>query len=56
MMYWLCAASFLWLSSGIAFAFENEQFSSKTIEAVITDNPYYDAITYADLSDFFMYG
>ena len=32
---------------------EKEQFSKKTIDAVITDPPYYDAIAYADLSDFF---
>lgn len=32
---------------------EKEQFNSKEITAVITDPPYYDAIAYADLSDFF---
>ena len=29
------------------------QFGNKEISAVITDPPYYDAIAYADLSDFF---
>jgi putative DNA methylase len=32
---------------------EREQFAEKSITAVITDPPYYDAIAYADLSDFF---
>ncbi|MBA4124438.1 MAG: DUF1156 domain-containing protein [Acidobacteria bacterium] len=32
---------------------EKEQFSAKSITAVVTDPPYYDAIAYADLSDFF---
>jgi putative DNA methylase len=32
---------------------EKEQFPKKSITAVITDPPYYDAIAYADLSDFF---
>jgi len=32
---------------------DKEQFSEKFITAVITDPPYYDAIAYADLSDFF---
>jgi putative DNA methylase len=32
---------------------EKEQFSEKSITAVVTDPPYYDAIAYADLSDFF---
>ncbi len=32
---------------------EREQFPAKSIEAVITDPPYYDAIAYADMSDFF---
>jgi len=31
----------------------HQQFESKSINAVITDPPYYDAIAYADLSDFF---
>ena len=29
------------------------QFQKKSLEAVVTDPPYYDAIAYADLSDFF---
>jgi len=32
---------------------EKNQFANKYITAVITDPPYYDAIAYADLSDFF---
>lgn len=32
---------------------DKSQFSDKFITAVITDPPYYDAIAYADLSDFF---
>jgi len=32
---------------------EKTQFSEKFITAVVTDPPYYDAIAYADLSDFF---
>lgn len=32
---------------------EKEQFKAKEITAVVTDPPYYDAIAYADLSDFF---
>lgn len=32
---------------------EKEQFPEKFITAVVTDPPYYDAIAYADLSDFF---
>ena len=32
---------------------EKEQFPEKSITAVVTDPPYYDAIAYADISDFF---
>ena len=32
---------------------DRSQFEKKTITAVITDPPYYDAIAYADLADFF---
>lgn len=32
---------------------ENNQFNLKSLSAVVTDPPYYDAIAYADLSDFF---
>jgi adenine-specific DNA methylase len=32
---------------------EKEQFAIKSITAVVTDPPYYDAMAYADLSDFF---
>lgn len=42
------AASFAHASSG-----EKSQFAAKTLTAVVTDPPYYDAIAYADISDFF---
>ncbi|OGX88066.1 hypothetical protein BEN47_09980 [Hymenobacter lapidarius] len=32
---------------------DNSQFAAKYLNAVVTDPPYYDAIPYADLSDFF---
>jgi putative DNA methylase len=32
---------------------DKNQFAKKSIDAVITDPPYYDAVAYADLSDFF---
>lgn len=32
---------------------EKGQFAAKTLTAVVTDPPYYDAIAYADISDFF---
>lgn len=32
---------------------EQEQFARKSMTSVVTDPPYYDAIAYADLSDFF---
>jgi adenine-specific DNA methylase len=32
---------------------DKEQFDLKSLDAVVTDPPYYDAIAYADLSDFF---
>ena len=32
---------------------EKEQFPHKSLTAVVTDPPYYDAIAYADISDFF---
>lgn len=32
---------------------DRSQFDKKSISAVVTDPPYYDAIAYADLSDFF---
>lgn len=32
---------------------DKNQFEPKSIDAVITDPPYYDAIAYADISDFF---
>jgi len=41
-------ASFANSSSG-----DKMQFDEKSITAVVTDPPYYDAIAYADLSDFF---
>ena len=42
------SANFANASSG-----DKLQFEEKTITAVVTDPPYYDAIAYADLSDFF---
>ena len=42
------AASFANASSG-----EKNQFAAKTLTAVVTDPPYYDAIGYADCSDLF---
>lgn len=41
-------ANFANASSG-----DKQQFERKTLTAVVTDPPYYDAIAYADLSDFF---
>ena len=41
-------ANFFNTSSG-----EKGQFDKKELDAVVTDPPYYDAIAYADLSDFF---
>jgi adenine-specific DNA methylase len=32
---------------------DKQQFDLKSLDAVVTDPPYYDAIAYADLSDFF---
>jgi putative DNA methylase len=32
---------------------EKEQFAKKSLTSVVTDPPYYDAIAYADVSDFF---
>jgi adenine-specific DNA methylase len=34
-------------------AAKKSQFPEKSLTAVVTDPPYYDAIAYADLSDFF---
>lgn len=42
------SAHFVNASSG-----ENNQFKSKELTSVVTDPPYYDAIAYADCSDFF---
>lgn len=42
------SATFANASSG-----ERSQFEPKTLTAVVTDPPYYDAIAYADISDFF---
>lgn len=41
-------ANFANASSG-----DKQQFAKKTITSVVTDPPYYDAIAYADISDFF---
>lgn len=42
------SASFVNATSG-----EKEQFAPKTLDSVVTDPPYYDAIAYADISDIF---
>ena len=42
------AACFANASSG-----DKQQFEKKTLTSVVTDPPYYDAIAYADISDFF---
>ena len=42
------ATNFVNASSG-----EHTQFDAKELTAVVTDPPYYDAIAYADISDFF---
>ncbi len=42
------ASTFYNASSG-----EKEQFRARELTAVVTDPPYYDAIAYADISDFF---
>lgn len=44
----LFASNFVNASSG-----EQAQFGPKELTAVVTDPPYYDAIAYADISDFF---
>ncbi len=44
----LFAANFANVSSG-----ENNQYAAKELTSVVTDPPYYDAIAYADISDFF---
>jgi putative DNA methylase len=41
------------VSSENAVSGDKSQFSTKYLTAVVTDPPYYDAIAYADLSDFF---
>lgn len=45
--------SFNWSICHNASSGEKNQFSEKSLSAVITDPPYYDAIAYADLADFF---
>ncbi len=42
-----------WAKSNNASSGDKSQFPSKFLTTVITDPPYYDAIAYADLSDFF---
>ena len=42
------SANFANASSG-----ERNQFAENELTAVVTDPPYYDAIAYADISDFF---
>ncbi|MDX2128854.1 MAG: DUF1156 domain-containing protein [Chloroherpetonaceae bacterium] len=43
----------IWSNLKQASSGEKSQFPEKSLTAVITDPPYYDAIAYADLSDFF---
>lgn len=47
-----CEVSFA-VTSQNASSGDKAQFKDKSITAVVTDPPYYDAIAYADLSDFF---
>src|SRR5690606_35172334 len=47
-----CEAPFA-VTSQNASSGDKAQFKDKSITAVVTDPPYYDAIAYADLSDFF---
>ena len=47
-----CEAPFS-VTSQNASSGDKAQFQDKSITAVVTDPPYYDAIAYADLSDFF---
>ena len=42
-----------WTSLNNSSSGDKSQFSDKYLTAVVTDPPYYDAIAYADLSDFF---
>ena len=47
-----CASSFS-ASFANASSGDKQQFDNKSLTAVVTDPPYYDAIAYADLSDYF---
>lgn len=47
-----CNSSF-WTNLKNASSGERNQFGSKQLTAVVTGPPYYDAIAYADISDFF---
>jgi adenine-specific DNA methylase len=47
------SASFNYTDCVNASSGDENQFEKKCIDAVITDPPYYDAVAYADLSDFF---
>ena len=42
-----------WVRLNNASSGDKDQFAPKYLDAVVTDPPYYDAIAYADLSDFF---
>lgn len=50
-----CNSSF-WTNLKNASSGERNQFGSKQLTAVVTDPPYYDAIAYADISDFSTFG
>lgn len=47
------SANFIHTELKHASSGEKEQFGAKSLTAVVSDPPYYDAIAYADLSDFF---
>lgn len=47
------STSSFWTILKNASSGEKSQFGSKQLTAVVTDPPYYDAIAYADISDFF---
>ena len=47
------SSSPFWCEPNHASSGEKNQFAPKSLSTVVTDPPYYDAIAYADLSDFF---
>lgn len=56
---WICryieeeSNSFIGASCNNSSSGDIEQFRTNSLDAVVTDPPYYDAIAYADLADFF---